>query len=73
MWLDDYLIVIPMAGEIFYCISPWVVPSFMPGRCRELCDVLYHIMIIITDPRTTPIFNLGNVWLLLMLCFAIVW
>ena len=44
MWLDDYLIILPMTVIIVYCIIPWILPSVAPGE---------HNLMIIFFPLTS--------------------
>lgn len=43
MWLDDYLVILPMTVIIVYCIIPWILPSVSPGA------VILKIILLFTD------------------------
>ncbi|KAF5326705.1 hypothetical protein D9619_004497 [Psilocybe cf. subviscida] len=69
MWLDDYLVMIPMAADFVFCISPWAIPSLTPDPRKtgyfdldKLWATLLLCYIIIWFSRICFMFSLARIF-----------
>jgi hypothetical protein len=74
MWLDDYLVILPMTVDIVYCIIPWILPSVSPGEVN-LTIILHFIELFPDDqdPRRVQHSDDDDSWATYLFSFTIIW
>ncbi|KAF5327107.1 hypothetical protein D9619_004524 [Psilocybe cf. subviscida] len=69
MWLDDYLVIVPMTVDFIYCISPWALPLLSPDPrgtgqfdLRKLWAVLLLCFTVIWFSRICFMLSLARIF-----------